>query len=211
MPEVGDQGVAVGVERRARGTCRAARPREHGAPVQPGGEVVPARRRAGGRPGRRVNAPTAIGAADDVVCEAAPDDLDLGELGHARGRSSTPVRRRVGRLADGGAGASGERRPGGLGGLLLGLLLAAAGALAVAPRRRRPTAAVKVFSWSGPSSLDAVLRDTERVAGGELLQAGLPVEAGAEAWPSCAISGSKQVVHEASAAAAGRRTGRRRR
>ena len=39
--------------------------------------------------------------------------------------------------------------------------------------------AVKVFSWSGPAGGHDVLGHAEPVLGGELLQAGLPVEAGA--------------------------------
>ena len=72
--------------------------------------------------------------------------------------------------------ASGPRR---LGGLLLGLLLAAARRRGRSSRRRPGRRAAKVFSWSGPLSARPAYSGTPSVlARGQLLQRGLPVEAG---------------------------------
>ena len=105
-------------------------------------------------------------AAGHPAVEAAPDDLDLGQLGH---RSAD--RRRLG---------APQCVPGRRGRFLLGLLLAASDARAAVHAAPTRTTAVKVFSWSGPGLADQVLGDAEPEGGGELLQAGLPVQAGAE-------------------------------
>jgi hypothetical protein len=110
------------------------------------------------------------GAAGDVLGEAPPDGLDLGQLRHVAA-SAGDVRLATG-MSTGGTGtpstgtpSTGRRRPDRVdrhvlraqrpprrrGRLLLGLLLAAPGALAV---RLRPTraVAVKLLRWSGPLS-----------------------------------------------------------
>ena len=176
---------------RARGTCRAARPPRRRA-GEPGGEVAgPARwRRATRAP--RTSTPRDR-AADDVV---------------VRGRGGRPRPRGAqASAASAGLGARGRRRPWArgrprragssavqalLGGLLLGLLLAAARCRRRGPRRRRPTRAAKVFSWSGPVLGDAVLGDAEAVAAAvsscRLVFQSRPAPRVAD----CAISGSKR-------------------
>ena len=152
--------------RSSRGGRAAASPRVEGGsqrylprrraaamrrPVEPGGEV--------GRPGEV--------AADGRGCEhldagdRAADDVGLrGRAGRPRPRAAR-ASARLGSLDAGPASASPGREPGvgarvagprGLGGLLLGLLLAAAGARRRSTSSPTPTWAVKVFSWSGPSS-----------------------------------------------------------
>ena len=119
--------------------------------------------------------------AEHVALEAGADDLDLGELGHVQRRSSGCRRgRRRPRPAVRRRRATRRSRR--------------------TPSRRRPA---RPPSWSGPRRcrraasadahlggeglhvvgavvLDDVLGHAERVLGGELLQRGLPVEAGAQ-------------------------------
>ena len=73
-------------------------------------------------------------AAGDPAVEAAADHLDLGQLGHRAGRSGLRPGRPSAPASSGQLGP--QVPPGGGRGLLLGLLLAAAAALAVRPRRR---------------------------------------------------------------------------
>ena len=123
------------------------------------------------------------GAADDVRPRA--------RAGRPRPRAA---RARSGQASASGVGGPaapgrrGDRAVGGLGGLLLGLLLGPAGAVAVervADAHLRGEGLLVV----GALVLDDVLRDAEGVLGGELLQAGLPVQAGAEARRGLASAG----------------------
>src|SRR4051812_2668746 len=111
----------------------------------------------------------------------------VGGLG-ARGRRGRGGRRQ------GGLGAPAQLGPGDLGRLLLRLLLAAAHALAEHLVTDDRTGGEDLLVV-GPLLGDAVLRDTERGRGGELLQARLPVQAGAEAGRA-AHQRVEQVVHE---------------
>ena len=106
------------------------RARLTGGPVSAVGEVGGAGEVAADR-ARVQHLDVGDGAADDVAGEAAPDDLDLGQLGHGgrgsarrRGRGSATV---VGAARAAARGSS--RVQASLGGLLLGFLLA--------PARRR--------------------------------------------------------------------------
>ena len=224
-PEPGVQVLLVRGVRRLR---RAAGRSCPGASAEPGrarpaledqpevlaaatGRGRPSTRRAGRR-GRRLragggartrapwNSADAIRAPDDVGVEAAPDDLDLGQLRHTgprRDRASHWSVRRVtsGSRAGLGAAALVERGPGLLGGLLLGLLLAPAGAVAAGPRRRRPR-------WPRTPSRGRVrtrrrgTRARRGRPGGQLLQARLPVQAGAERTPPGVDQRVEEVVDE---------------
>ena len=152
---------------RARGTCRAAGPRRPGGSTRRSARSLRAGHVATGDPVRR-GARAADGAADDVVGEAAADDLDLGELRHAGSRrpsgsssSASPSGAAPRRGRGPGPRAGRDRRPGLLGGLLLGVLLAAAGPAAEDLVARRRRSASNSFSWSGPSSVDEVLGGAE--------------------------------------------------
>ena len=127
------------------------------------------------RTGRGCSTSTASsGAADDV----AP----RGRAGRPRPRAARAPASVLAQLPSGTVAVlGGDGAVGGLGGLLLGLLLRPAGAVAVEAARRPAPAAVKVFSWSGPSSSMTYSGTPRECAGGQLLQAGLPVQAGAEA------------------------------
>ena len=145
--------------------------------------------RAPGQPGREVGAARDVppdrtrmtdldgrdGAVQHVVGETAADDLDLGELRHRAARRSATV---AGRRARRGT-LRRQRAPGQLGGLLLGFLLRAARARA---QVRPPTTAVAVntLRWSGPSSAIRYSGTPWPWRRGELLQARLPVQTGAE-------------------------------
>ena len=196
--QVGDQGLPVAVGGRAapaRGTCRAAAAARTWLPVEPGGEV--------GGPGQ-------VPAGDPRLPRNSRRARWCGRRrGPARPRRTTSTSgssgiRGVGRprrLA--GVGRPGARRRAALG----------APGRARSRRSRRPSArppsccgrcprratsspttarAVKIFSWSGPSSVDAVLRDAER----------RPRRSAPAGWSSspgrrrgvadCAISGSSR-------------------
>ena len=75
--------------------------------------------------------------------------------------------------------AGADRAPGGLGGLLLGFLLAAAGAGAVRDTTDAGGSSEGLLVV-GAGLGDQVLRNAEPLGRGELLEAGLPVQAGAE-------------------------------
>ena len=122
-------------------------------------------------------------AADDVAGQASPDDLDLGQLRHRR-----LVDPGLAPLPDAGLGRQGP--PGELGGPLLGLLLGAP-----VPEPQRPAAdhrrAVNELGVVGAVSSAIRYSGTPRSAGRrQLLQAGLPVQPGAEQRRRLAISES---------------------
>ena len=125
------------------------------------------------------------GRAEHVALEAGADDLDLGELGHGRAGQSEMV---LDSAADSGGrvdGRVGDAEAGGdlavrrLGGGLLGLLLGAAHAVAV-EALADPDLGGEGLHVVGAVVLDDVLGDAEAVLGGQLLQGGLPVQAGAQ-------------------------------
>ena len=136
------------------------------APDQPCREVVAALEVAAHR-ARVGDVDVRDRAVDDVVGQAPPDDLDLGQLGHGRSARAGAVARR-------GLGRQGPPRE--LGGLLLGLLLGAAAARAqgAAADHRRGGEQLGVV---GPLLGDPVLGDAEVRRRRQLLQAGLPVQA----------------------------------
>ena len=196
--QVDDQGLPVavgGLAGPARGTCRGARPQRRRC-RSAGRRGRPARGRAGGRPGRRGTAPRAIVRPTTWSCEAAADDLDLGQLRHPRrsgglgagGRRSTGRRgrrrRRVGR-----ARSRPPRRPSARPPSCCGR--------SPSPSTSSPTTAraVKSFSWSGPSSVTRYSGTPSEAEAAQLLQAGLPVEAGAEGG-RLRHQRVEQVVHE---------------
>src|SRR4051812_48630117 len=114
-------------------------------------------------------------AADDVPLEALAHYLDLRQLGHLGGLGAARAHG-IGQAAGGlRQPLCGDRAVGGLGGLLLSLLLGAAGAVAVEPLAHADLRGEDLLVV-GSGVLDDVLGDSEGMLGGELLQAGLPVE-----------------------------------
>src|SRR5680860_501588 len=90
----------------------------------------------------------------------------------------------------------GDRAMGGLGGLLLGFLLRATGAVAVALLTHLNLCRER-FLVVRAGVLDDVLRDSEGVLGGEFLETCLPVQAGAETSRSLHQRVKEQVHHVA--------------
>ena len=109
--QVDDQGLPVGPSGAAR-TSQRYLPRRSAAVTggpSAGRRGRPGRARGGGRRGCRGTRPRRP-AADDVACQAAADDLDLGELRHRRGAGASGwSRRRVDRARARGW-AAGARR-----------------------------------------------------------------------------------------------------
>ena len=176
-------GAPSGSAAAATGTCRA------------GG-----RRRASGRSARRRSrsAPGEVpahgarvehldggdGAAGDPALQAAPDDLDLGQLRHRSAPGRGPAGRRVGLAARTGAcqAASAASCSASF------LRAAAAGAVHLAGQHDRGGEGLRVVGAvvARPGS-SGTPRPRAAV---ELLQAGLPVQAGAAGRGDCASSGS---------------------
>ena len=174
--EVGQQGLA-GVEREPE-ELAAAHDVAH-ASRRPAGR----RSRAGPASCRRTGRgwSTSTGAdpgAGDPAGQAAPDDLDLGQFGHAARPSGR--RRRPPRLRPVQPGAARSASNAAAAALLLGLLLAPPAARAARAARRRAPSAWNSLAWSGPSSVTAYSGTPRPSVRGELLQAGLPVQARAE-------------------------------
>src|SRR5690606_18398277 len=122
-------------------------------------------------------------AATDVLGQPATDGLDFGKLGHAGRLLPAGAALRglllivVGLLALRGLLLGRQRPPGHLRGILLGLLLRGAAALATrltADQHRRGELLLVVRTGVH----HPVLRHAERRGRGQLLQAGLPVQAG---------------------------------
>src|SRR4029078_3252553 len=116
------------------------------------------------------------GAAYYVALQACASDLDLGQLGHA---ASSPAGSVVGGRREVEPRDDREVAVRRLGGGLLGFLLRAAYPVAVQVGAH-PDLGGEGLHVVGALVLDDVLGHAEAALGGELLQGGLPVEAGAE-------------------------------
>ena len=204
----------VAEERRRR--CRAASqrylPRRRAAatrrPVERGGEVVRRRRGGGGHRARVQHSTRGDGAADDVVARGR-GGRPRPRGARARAVAGRPVGSDVGRRR-GRRRRALERVPGRLGGLLLGLLLGPARAVAVdrvADDDLRGEGLLVVRALL----VDEVLGTPSASRRGELLQAGLPVQAGAEAWPPAPSAGRRGGARASRRGLEARRRGRPRR
>ena len=184
-PEVAEQRVAV-VERRARGTCRgagpprcagrrgrrrsrrAARVAAYRARVQHlhGGDGAPRTCRA--RPARTTSTSGSSGTGGRAYsAEAARRTANISLL------TSSAIAAAAGRRRRRRSRRTPSRRP------LLGLLLGAADAVAVEPLADADLGG-EGLHVVGALGLDEVLGDAEPAHGRQLLEGGLPVQAGAE-------------------------------
>ena len=190
----GPAGGRQGPPAPARGTCRGAR-RQGRRCRSAGRRGRPVRGGDGGRPGCRGTAPRR-----SVVRRRGP----AGRAGRPRPRGAQ-ASARSGASTPGGVGSTGAPRRAALA-RRVSSVHAISAAFCSASFLLRP---IPSPSTSSPTTApggedllvvrallgDAVLRDTERGRGGELLQAGLPVEAGAEGGRA-AHQRVEQVVHE---------------